>query len=76
MVNKDYILGELIMKVIGVILILWGIADFGLSWTGVDIYWEIGINVPSWLYPWTAYIVGIIGYAIFAMGEPSEQKKE
>ena len=44
------------MKIIGIIIILWGIADFGLSWVGTDLYLEIGINLPVWLYQWTAWI--------------------
>ncbi len=68
--------GEIKMKIIGGILILWGIADFGLSWIGIDLYWEIGINVPDWLYQWTAWIVMGIGYAIFSIGEPSKEEQE
>ena len=34
-------------KIIGGILILLGIADFGLYWIGIDLYREIGINVEA-----------------------------
>ena len=64
-------------KIVGVILILWGIADFGLSWVGTDIYLEIGINLPGWLYyPWTAWIALGMGFAIFdifSMGKEEEE---
>ena len=63
-------------KIVGVILILWGIADFGLSWMGTDLYWEIGINVPEWIYQWTPWIAIVIGSAIFSIGEPSKQEEE
>ena len=56
------------MKLIGVILILWGIADFGLSWMEIDLYGEIDINLPAWLYPFTAYIAIGIGYGLYALG--------
>ena len=64
------------MKIIGVILILLGIADFGLSWVGTDLYWEIGINLPDWLYPWTAWIALGIGGAIFSIGKKEEEEEE
>ena len=64
------------MKIIGIILILWGIADFGLSWLGTDLYLEIGINIPVWLYQWTAWIAMGIGSAIFSIGEPSKQEEK
>ena len=63
-------------KIVGVILILWGIADFGLSWVGTDLYWEIGINLPDWLYPWTAWIALGIGFAIFSIGKEEEEEEE
>lgn len=64
------------MKIIGIIIILWGVADFGLSWVGTDLYLEIGINLPLWLYQWTAWIAMGIGYAIFSIGESDKQEKE
>ena len=64
------------MKIAGYLFIGLGIVDVGLSWIGIDLYWEIGINVPDWLYQWTAWIVMGIGYAIFSIGEPSKQEEE
>ena len=62
-------------RIVGVILILWGIADFGLSWVGTDLYWEIGINLPDWLYRWTAWIALGIGFAIFSIGKEEEEEE-
>lgn len=56
------------MKIAGILLIIWGVADFGLSWMGIDLYGEIGIQLPAIIYPFTAYIAGAIGYGIFAAG--------
>jgi hypothetical protein len=64
------------MKIIGVILILWGIADFGLSWLETDLYGEIGINLPSWLYPYTAYIAMGLGYGLYALGGKTSLDEE
>ena len=52
------------MKILGFLLIGLGIVDVGFSFLGIDIYREIGIYVPDWLYEWTAYIPMIIGYLL------------
>ena len=39
------------MKIIGALLIIWGIADIALSWVGTDLYWEIGIRSHLELQP-------------------------
>lgn len=56
------------MQVIGVLLIVWGIADFALSWNNIDLYQEIGIDVPIDIYPYTAWIAMIIGGLIYRIG--------
>ena len=56
------------LKFIGGILIAWGILDFGLSWAGTDLYGEIGITIPELIYPFTAYIAGIIGFILMKIG--------
>ena len=63
------------MKIIGVIVILWSFADLGLSLLGTDLYWVIGINLPDWLYPWTAWIALGIGFAIFSIGKEEEEEE-
>ena len=52
------------MKILGFLLIGLGIVDVGFSFLGIDIYREIGIYVPDWLYEWTAYIPMIIGFLL------------
>ena len=66
---------EVMLTIVGVILMLWGIADFVLSWMGTDLYWEIGINLPDWLYPWTPLIALGIGFAIFSIGKEEEEEE-
>ena len=44
------------MKIIGIVLMIWGFADFGLSWLGTDLYWEIGIELSDGIYPFTHWI--------------------
>ena len=63
-------------KKIGVILILWGLSDFGLSWVDIDLYSEIGINVPDWLYSYTPMIPIIIGFGIYSADKELEEEEE
>jgi len=63
-------------KKIGIILILWGLSDFGLSWVDIDLYSEIGINVPDWLYRYTPMIPIIIGFGIYSADKELEEEEE
>jgi len=63
-------------KKIGVILILWGLSDFGLSWVDIDLYSEIGINVPDWLYRYTPMIPIAIGFGIYSADKELEEEEE
>ena len=60
------------MKIIGIVLIVWGIADLALSWFGTDLYWEIGIELSKGIYPFTHWIAMGIGFAIYSIGESRE----
>jgi len=53
------------MKLFGILLIFWGIADLALSWSGTDLYYEVGINLPNAIYPFTHWIAIGVGYGIF-----------
>lgn len=58
------------MSVIGAILVLWGLADFGLSWMEIDIYYEVfNYYVPDEIYPFTAWIAMIIGGILYQVGK-------
>ena len=56
------------MKIIGIIFIVWGFADLGLSWLNTDLYWEIGIDLSDGIYPFTHWIAMGIGSAIYSIG--------
>ena len=65
------------MKIVaGYLFIGLGIVDVGLSWIGIDLYWEIGINLPDWLYRWTAWIALVIGFAIFGISKKVNEEEE
>ena len=57
------------MKFVGILLIIWGFADLGLSWAGTDLYWEIGIDLPGVIYPFTHWIAMGIGYGIYSISK-------
>ena len=59
---------EINMQVVGALLVILGIADFALSWNEIDLYYEIGINVPADIYPYTAWVAIFIGGLIYRAG--------
>jgi len=61
------------LKIIGMLLILWGFADLGLSWVGTDLYYEIGITLSDGIYPFTHWISMGIGYVILKLGTAGDQ---
>ena len=64
------------MKIIGIILILWGIADIGVSWMETELYGEIGIILPDWLTPYTPYVAILGGAGIYKAGKKQEKSIE
>ena len=62
------------LKIIGGLLVAWGVLDFALSWMGIDLYAEIGITIPDAIWAYTAYLVGAIGLALFCVGEIQAKK--
>ena len=56
------------MKIAGILLIIVGFADLGLSWIGIDLYGEIGIQLSATIYPYTPFIASGIGYVILSAG--------
>lgn len=67
-------------KVIGGLLIAWGVLDFGLSWTGTDIWFEwLGIDLWSineLLGKYIAWAEVGIGYFIFSLGGKSDAEEQ
>ena len=57
------------MKILGIVLILWGLADFGLSWTGVDVYVSLGIQLPETIWLYSHFISIAIGFGLYQLGD-------
>jgi hypothetical protein len=57
------------MKIVGLLLVLFGITDFALSWLGTDVWYEwFGIQLPGFLYFFSAIIAVSIGSAMMRSG--------
>lgn len=67
----------MIIKVIGGLLILMGIADLIGSFTGFDLWGQgLGISLPEFIWSFTAYIELGLGFFLFNLnlgGQESEQ---
>ena len=60
------------MKIIGGILIAFGLVDMIGSFTGLDVWGEwIGVDLPEAIWQFTAYIEIGAGYLIFKFGSKS-----
>ena len=58
------------MKILGIVLILWGIADVGLNWVfGTDVYYSLGIQLPEAIWTYSHFIAIAIGFGIYQLGE-------
>ena len=58
------------MRFIGLLLIIFGIADFGL-WAAleIDVWYDwFGIDFPDWLFYFTAWIEIAIGATLMRIG--------
>ena len=64
------------MKILGYILIVVAVVDFGGSFVGFDLWLEVfGINLTGILYQISAFIVGGIGYALVAAGSQETEQE-
>ncbi len=57
------------MKIIGGLLIAFGLVDVVGSFAGLDVWGEwIGVNLPDAMWSFTAYIEMGLGYFLFRLG--------
>jgi hypothetical protein len=65
------------MKIIGGLLIAFGIADVGGSYAGVDVWGDwIGVQLPEAIWNFTGYIELGLGYLLFKMGSGGEPEAD
>jgi hypothetical protein len=68
---------ETIVKILGILLIVIGLIDFGGSYAGFDLWGGfLGIQLPELLWKFSAYIEMIIGYFLFNLGSKSDEGEE
>ena len=64
------------MKILGYILIVVAVVDFGGSFAGFDFWLEVfGINLTGILYQFSALFVGGIGYALVKAGSQETEQE-
>ncbi len=57
------------MKYLGYALIVWGIADFGLSYAGTDVWADwFGIQLPEAIWRFSGMIAIALGYGALKLG--------
>ena len=62
------------MKIIGGILIAFGITDVVLSWIGIDVWGEwIGVDLPYFIWYVAGYIEVGVGYFIYNLGSKNAE---
>ena len=60
------------MQLIGALLVIIGIIDFGLSWIGIDITSQF-VGTFS---PYTPFIFGIIGGILYSIGKKGKKNNK
>jgi len=55
-------------KILGGLLVLFGIVDFGGSYAGFDLWTSLGVSLPDIIWRFSAYIEIAAGYALMQVG--------
>jgi len=65
------------MKIIGIILIAFGLVDLIGSFADFDLWGGfIGVELPDLLWQYSAYLEMIAGYLLFNAGSSSDEEEE
>ena len=60
------------VKIIGILLIVFGLVDLIGSFVGFDLWGVIGIHLPDLLWKYSSYIEMIAGYGLMQLGSSDE----
>lgn len=52
------------MKIVGILIILFGVVDLVGSFAGFDLWGTIGIQLPELVWKYSAYIEIAVGYGV------------
>ncbi len=58
----------MLFKILGSIVVLWGIADLIIGLQGGDLWAQVGITLPAIVWSYSHYIAIIGGVFIFSLG--------
>jgi len=62
------------VKILGIIIILFGVVDLVGSYAGFDVWTDyIGVTLPEILWKFSSYIEIAIGYFIMTMGSAGKE---
>lgn len=62
------------MKIIGILIMLFGLVDLVGSFTGFDLWGTIGVQLPELLWKYSAYIEIAIGYGLFNLAGSNDEE--
>jgi len=66
-----------ILKIIGIVLALFGIADLIGSYVGYDLWTDyIGVQLPETLWNYSHYIEIAIGVVLYSIGAKDDEDEE
>ncbi len=63
-----------ILKVIGILLVVFGAVDLIGSFTGFDLWGKIGVTLPELLWKYSSYIEIGIGMLLFSVGSSNKEE--
>lgn len=67
---------KIALKVVGALLVLFGIADFASSYMETDLWGEIiGVRLPEIVWRFSAYAEMLIGYLLFQAGRATVEEE-
>ena len=55
----------MVFKIIGAALLLWGIADFAISYQGGNLWTQVGVSLPSEIASYSHFAAMGLGVIIF-----------
>lgn len=57
------------IKIIGILLIVFGLVDLIGSYASFDLWGSIGIHLPDLLWKFSSYIEIAVGYGLMKLGD-------
>jgi len=64
-----------ILKIIGVLLVVFGAVDLIGSFTGFDLWGTIGVNLPEIIWRYSSYIEIAAGMLLFSLGSANKEEE-